>query len=117
MQFVYYKQYEKQLPTYDEVVEELESRRAQYVELSDWYHTLYGLQVAKEEGQVIEENLELTKTFFYRPDQDYAGMQETVMEALDALNAVEAELVALQFRLAKSDVKEENKKKIGLNTW
>ena len=117
MQFVYYKQYEKQLPTYDEVVEELESRRAQYVELSDLYHMLYGLQTAKEQGQVIEENLDLTKMFFYRPDQDYEQMQETVMEALDALNEVEAELVTLQFRLAKRDVEEENKKKINLNTW
>ena len=114
MKFVYYTQYEKQLPTYDEVVEEIEARRTQYVELTEWYHTLYALK----EGQLTEEELlmqpNITEMFFYRNDQNYGIMQDEVFDALEALNKVEDELTLLKVRLAKKEVTEEMEARYGV---
>ena len=113
MRFVYYTQYEKQLPTYEEVEAELEVRRAQYVEISEWWHTLYALK----ESQLTEEELhqDITEMFFYRKDKNYAKMQDDAMDALEALNKIEDELILLKVRLAKDEVKKVNENK--LNTW
>ena len=99
MQFVYYTQYEKQLPTYDEVVAELEMRRDQYVEITEWYHVLAGLidEQYTEEGLRVDPPI--SEMFFYNSDRNYKKMQDEVIEALEALGKIEEELIKLKYSM------------------